>query len=104
MNFRLVLLATVLVAFTVFSAYVTVQKGYFGFLTLAWNEPWGMQILLDLTIALVLLTGPLLEKGRKAGVSAWPWIVGILPLGSISALAFLVRVELAAKRAPAEDR
>jgi hypothetical protein len=88
---RLPTLVLVLLVFTVYSVYVVVTHGYFGFLTVAWREPWAMQMLLDLTIALTLFTRWMIPDARRRGISWWPYLAACVALGSIGALAYLVR-------------
>ncbi len=83
--------ALVLLPFTVFSVEVILHEGYSGFLTLAAREPWGMQMLLDLTIALFLVGAWIRRDARARGVNAVPYLVALPLLGSIAALAYLVR-------------
>ncbi|MCA9705376.1 MAG: hypothetical protein KDK70_05985 [Myxococcales bacterium] len=76
--------------FTAYSVWVVIQKGYTGFLTLAWQEPWAMQMLLDLTISLIAVTSVLVIDARRRGVAAWPWVLGTVLLGSVAPLWYLV--------------
>ena len=92
MTFRLALLLAVTLTFTAFSCVVTWRNGYFGFLTMAWDNEWGMQVLLDLVIALLLLSRHMVGEARAAGIRAWPYLVGLPLLGSISALIFYLHV------------
>jgi len=87
---RLITLIVILVAFTAYSTWVTLTKGYTGFLTLAWAEPWGMQILLDLCIALTLAWGGLRRDARAVGINPWPYLIATPFIGSISPLAYMV--------------
>ena len=80
----------VLVPFTAYSLVVIARQGYFGFLTLAAREPWGMQMLLDLSIALFLIGTAIRRDARERGIPALPYLVALPFLGSISALAYLV--------------
>ncbi len=91
---RIIVLAIVLVAFTAFSLWVTITEGYFGFLRNARDERWGLQVLLDLVIAMTLLSRHMFGKGREIGVPVWPYLISLPFLGSIGALAFYVHVEL----------
>ena len=88
-----VVLALTLVAFTVFSSKVTLDEGYWGFLHLTRREPWGLQVLLDLVIALTLLTRHMKKEGGKLGITVWPYLLAVPFLGSIPALAFYLHVE-----------
>ena len=62
-----------------------VRQGYFGFLTLALREPWGMQILLDLAIAMALVGSWLHRDARARGIPALPYLMALPFLGSIAA-------------------
>ncbi|MDC0671870.1 hypothetical protein [Nannocystis radixulma] len=84
----------ILVVFTLFSVVVVLRHGYFGFITLALREPWAMQMLLDLAIALFLVAGWLRRDARTRGIEAWPYLVALPFLGSISPLAYLVHRRL----------
>lgn len=82
--------AIVLLAFTAFSLWVIATQGYFGFLHLARAEPWGLQLLLDLAIALAFGLTWLVRDARARGLTAWPYVVATLAVGSISILAYVV--------------
>jgi protein-S-isoprenylcysteine O-methyltransferase Ste14 len=103
MNPRLIALIALLLGFTAYSLMVVAGHGYTGFLELAAREPWGMQILLDLTIALGLFTFWLVPDAKARGIAPWPYVVGIVALGSIGALAYLVHRELAGRDHAAID-
>lgn len=90
MKARLLILGFVLLAFGVFSTFVVVNHGYTGFIELALSSQWGMQVFLDLVIALVLFSSWMIPDAKRRGISPWPYFVGILALGSIGALAYLV--------------
>jgi hypothetical protein len=82
--------AIVLIAFTGFSAWVTYEEGYFGFLTLARRERWGMQVLLDLCIAACFALGWLRADARRRGINPWPFLLATIPSGSIAILTYTV--------------
>lgn len=94
-----VLVALVLVGFTIFSVEVTLEQGYWGFVTLARREPWGMQILIDLSIALFLVGGWIRRDARERGLPWVPYLVALPFLGSIGALAYLVHRAIAGAKA-----
>lgn len=77
------------ILFTVYSLWVVAQQGYTGFLTLAWEEPWAMQMLLDLSISLFAVVTALVIDARRRKVAAWPWVLGTLLLGSVAPLWYL---------------
>ena len=82
--------AVVLLPFAAFSSRVVMQDGYTGFLHLAAREPWALQMLLDLGIALTFVGVWMVRDARSRGLRAWPWVLATLLLGSIGPLAYLV--------------
>ena len=82
--------ALVLLPFTIFSTFVVVRHGYFGFITLALRERWAMQMLLDLSIALFVCGGWLRRDAERHGIRALPYLVLLPFAGSIATLAYLV--------------
>lgn len=92
---RLALLIVVFVAFTGWSTLVAVEHGLFGFLTLvAFASDWGLQVFLDLAIALTLFCAWLVKDAPAHGLPRVPYIVAILTIGSPGALAYLIHREL----------
>ena len=91
---RLVILLTVLVAFTAWSSWITWEEGYWGFLTLALEERWGAQVLVDLVIMSFVAWGGIWKDARQQRITAWPYLVATLFLGSIGPLAYLVHRQL----------
>lgn len=83
--------AVILIVFTAFSLWVVAGHGYFGFLTLARDEPWGLQLLLDLAIACSFAVGWMVADARKRQLTVWPFVVTTLFVGSIGPLAYVVR-------------
>jgi hypothetical protein len=81
----------VLAAFGAFSVWVVITQGYTGFLSLAGREPWGLQLLLDLSIALCFAVGWMHRDARKRGLAIWPYVIATVLLGSIGVLAYCVR-------------
>jgi hypothetical protein len=80
---------------------VVFQNGYTGFIDLALAEPWAMQMLTDLAIALFLFSVVLVRDARALGITPWPYLVAILFLGSIGALAYVVHREAKVRLRPA---
>jgi hypothetical protein len=103
MRIRFFFISIVLAAFTAFSLWVIAQQGYTGFLRLAWEEPWGMQIFLDLVIALTLVMGWIFRDARERGINALPFLIATIFAGSIGVLAYLARREFG-ERASATAR
>jgi hypothetical protein len=86
-----VVAAIVLAGFGAFSIWVVATQGYTGFLSLAGREPWGLQMLLDLVIALTIAFGWLRSDARRRGIAAWPFFIVTIALGSIGILGYCVR-------------
>jgi hypothetical protein len=76
--------------------WVTVTEGYFGFLTLARDEPWGLQVLLDVAIACFLYSMWMIRDARERKLPVAPYLVMMLFGGSLGALAYLVHRGVAA--------
>jgi hypothetical protein len=88
---KTIVAAVVLLAFTVFSAWVVATRGYFGFLTLAGHEPWALQLLIDLTISLTFAIGWMRADARKHGLDWRPYALATPAIGSIAILAYVAR-------------
>ena len=80
----------ILIPFTSFSMWVVLEKGYFGFVDLALREPWGAQLFIDLAISLFFFASWMRNDARERGIPAWPYLLAIPLLGSISPLVYLV--------------
>ncbi len=87
---RVLVPLVLLVVFGTFSTWVAFTHGPLGFLTLAAREPWGLQILLDVTISVGLFTMWMVPDARRKGITAWPYLIACIALGSLGALAYLV--------------
>ncbi len=102
---RVLVPLALLVVFGTFSTWVGVTHGQLGFLTLAAREPWGLQILLDVVISVGLFTMWMMPDAKRKGITAWPYLIACIALGSLGALAYLVhrgvRGLRVADRAPA---
>ena len=81
----------VLAAFGAYSIWVVLGHGYLGFLEVARDHDWGMQMLLDLVIACSFGVGWMTADARKRGISTAPFVVLTIFLGSIGLLAYVVR-------------
>jgi hypothetical protein len=89
-NIKPIVVAVVWIVFTAFSLPIALEHGFFGFLTLSAREPWALQMLLDLFIALSLFAGFVIKDAKEKGLRAWPWLIAMLVLGSIGALPYLL--------------
>ncbi len=85
-----VLAAIALAAFLPYSLWVVYTAGPVGFLPLAWREPWGMQLLLDLVLAVSIALSWLVPDAKRRGLAWWPY-VAFSALGSPTLLFYLVR-------------
>ena len=104
MSLRLALLWLVLIDFTALTLYAVMQVGYLGFFELALAN-WATRLLsADLVIALGLCAIWMVDDARKRGLSALPYLVITLLLGSAGPLAYLIRREWAPAPALAEAR
>src|SRR4051812_11521547 len=99
MNVRMMIAIAVLVPFTAFTKMIALEHGPFGFLELATREPWAMQVLIDLFLALGLFAVFAIPDARAHGITIWPWLVASALLGSIGALGYVVYREVALRRA-----
>ena len=86
-----VVAALVLAVFGAFSLWVVVTHGYFGFIEVARREPWALQMLIDLVIALSVAVGWMIGDARMRRIATWPYVVATVALGSIGILAYCVR-------------
>lgn len=84
------LIVVVLVLFSALSLPALWQHGYLGIWEVQFRTWAGMQVLTDLTIALVLVLTWLWKDARATGRKAWPWIVATLTLGSFAPLVYLL--------------
>lgn len=96
---KLIGLIVVLVAFGVFTDLLVYKDGYTGFLRLAARDDWGLQMLLDVSIAIGLFAFWMIPDARRRGITPWPYFVACIALGSIGALAYLVHRQVRELRA-----
>ncbi len=94
MNRRVALLLIVFVPYGVFSIDVIMTRGFGGLFALVGREPWALQMFLDLIILYVAFSVWLWRDARERKTAAWPFMAMTLNLGSMGALAYLVRREL----------
>ena len=98
---QLALVTSTLLTFSLYTAAIVAGHGYLGFLELAWREPWGGQVVVDLVIALVLFAQWMRRDARAHGLPLWPYLLLTCTAGSIGALAYLLHRALRQMRAPA---
>ncbi len=90
MKLRLWSVVTVFAAFSIYSALIVLDYGYTGFIDLALTGGWAMQVFIDLCIALTLFAIWMFGDAKERGLPFWPYMITLLTLGSIGALAYLV--------------
>jgi len=54
------------------------------------TSPWGAQVSLDFVLAMVVVSGFILQDARERGVNGVPWVVATLTTGSFGPLAYLM--------------
>lgn len=84
------LLTVTLVLFGALSAVALWQHGYLGLFAQQFQSSAGVQVLVDLGIALVLVMAWMWHDARATGRNVWPWIVATLALGSFGPLVYLL--------------
>src|SRR5258706_661858 len=81
----------VLAVFGAFSVWCCATQGVFGWIQLAGEERWALQMLLDLGFALTFAIGWMRADARQRGITAWPYIIATIALGSLGFLLYVVR-------------
>lgn len=102
MNLKLIGLSLILADFVALSAYAVYHHGYLAFFDAFFGDAIGVQVFFDLCIALGIFAVWMWRDANERGISPIPYLALMLPLGSIGALAYLVRREMRAEQ-PAID-
>lgn len=71
------------------TVYAISETGLTGVLAYPVNEPWSLQVIIDLCVALILVLSWLIPDAQATGRNPWPWVVATPFLGSISPLIYL---------------
>lgn len=88
---RLRLLAiALLIPFGGLTAYAVYQHGFKGILEYQLQTSAGLQVIVDLVIAMVLVLCWLVPHARRTGRNPWPYIVVTAIAGSFGPLLYLV--------------
>jgi len=93
MNGKRLLIGLVLADFTALTAWAVYQHGFVGFLEPVTMNAAGMQIGIDLVIALSLVTIWMWRDATARGVSVIPYVLLTVTLGSIGPLVYLFNRE-----------
>jgi hypothetical protein len=91
MNLKQIGLGILLMDFIALTAYAVWQHGYLAFFDVHAMNAISVQILVDLMIALGMVSLWMWRDARARGVSAVPYLVVTLFLGSIGPLLYLFR-------------
>ena len=88
MNIRM-LAIVILIPFLALTSYAMSQVGYIGLFEYQLDSPAGLQVLVDLVIALLLVLIWLVPNAKKNGRNPLPWVLLTLTAGSIGPLLYL---------------
>jgi hypothetical protein len=91
MNLKQIGLGILLMDFVALTAYAIWQHGYAAFLDVAAMNAVTLQITVDLIIALTIVSLWIWRDARARGISAVPYLMVTLVLGSIGPLLYLFR-------------
>ncbi len=100
MNAKVVGLLAVIGAFGVLTAEAILEVGIVGLFQNLLVSYAGLQVLVDLCIALTIVLGFVWRDARERGLPFTPYLVATVLTGSFGPLAYLVHRELATSRAP----
>jgi uncharacterized membrane protein YqjE len=104
MSTKLIALLVVIAAFGVLSTLALLDVGYFGILEPHFKSFGEGQVLADLVILAVLGCIWMQRDSRASGISAWPFVIATVFLGSFGVLFYLVARELKATKPLSSQR
>lgn len=91
MNKKQIALAVILADFAALSAYAVAHHGVVGFFTLHLTNSAGIQVFVDLVIALSIVMVWMWHDARRHDINPVPYILLTLVLGSMGPLVYLIR-------------
>jgi uncharacterized protein DUF2834 len=92
MNGKQIALGIVLADFVALTGYAVWVHGYVGIFQVLFANAAGILASTDLTIALSMIAVWMWRDAESRGISAMPYLVVTLFLGSVGTLAYLIRV------------
>jgi len=98
MKFRTFLLLDVLVLFLAYTLYVIETVGYVEFFRQALASPVGLQLLVDVVLALSLALVWMRSDAKVSGIPFAPYLIVTLVLGSVGPLGYLLHREWKQRR------
>ena len=87
---RTALLLLILLAFGAYSLYVMWEVGYLGIWRAGFANAAALQVLLDLVITCLLISGWMIVDARERGLTAWPFVGITIAAGSFGPLLYLL--------------
>ena len=85
-----ILLIVILLAFTALTVLALMHHGVTGIFSHQFANFAGMQVFLDLVIALALFLVWMWRDARASGRNPWPWLLLTLVAGSFGPLVYLI--------------
>jgi hypothetical protein len=85
------LIGIVLADFLALNAYVVMEYGYIGFVREVLSTLPGIAVMVDLTIALTMVLVWMFRDAKRRGLTAAPYLIVTLFLGSVGPLLYLLR-------------
>lgn len=98
MNRNALILAVILLDFVALSVWAVAEVGYLGLFQFQLTSAAGIQVIVDLVIALTLVMLWMARDARERGAAFLPFALLTLTLGSIGPLLYLLVRELSAGR------
>ena len=91
MNRKQIVLSAALIVLLAMDAYSVYLYGYVGFFRMVLANVAGVTAFVDLVIALVLILAWMGDDARERKVSALPYLILTVALGSVGPLVYLIR-------------
>ena len=104
MNRKQLALSAALIVLLAMDAYSVYLYGYVGFFRMVLANFAGLTAFVDLLIALVLIIAWMGDDARERNVSAIPYFILTIALGSIGPLLYLIRRGAPTERVAVEQR